>query len=66
MEPSGERHTHRTGSNGIRTDFVPVGVITDFFMIKHGVPPPGGNHSTNVWENAPGFGTFNVFNLRHW
>jgi len=65
-EPSGRCRTQRTGSNGIRTDFVPVVMIVDFFMMKQGVPPASGYHSTNEWENAETFGTFYVFNLRHW
>lgn len=64
-EPSEKWRTQRTGSNGIRTDFVPVGVITDFFMIKHGVPRLCGYHSTHEGKNAQSSGTFYVFNLRH-
>jgi hypothetical protein len=66
-EPLGRCSAQKVGSRKICTDLNPVVAIDDFvFMIKHGVPPPGGDHSTNKWKNAPGFGTFYVFNLRHW
>ena len=46
-EPSGRCRTQRTGSNGIRTDFVSVVMIVDFFMmVKIDAPRLSGYHYT--------------------